>query len=94
MDFKFDIIKFKKNIILGIKKSFESIKEDNDHIYCYSLVVSSELSCIGAAANTIDYLKENIDDEDETIYYKFCEQEWEFYNEYLYGSGTDRKSVV
>ena len=74
-------IKFKKNIILGIKKSFESIKEDNDHIYCYSLVVSSELSCIGAAANTIDYLNENIDEEDEIMYYKFCEQEWEFYNE-------------
>ena len=91
MDFKFDFDKIKSNVVLGIKKSFKNIEEENNDIYCY-LVVSSDLSYIGAAANTIDYLKENIDDEDETIYYKFCEQEWEFYNEYLYGSGTDNSS--
>lgn len=81
MDFKFDFDELKNNLILGIKESFRNIKEESEDIYCYSLIINSEISCIGTAANTVEYFEDNIDEKDERMYYKFCEQEWEFYNE-------------
>lgn len=67
MNSKFDFFKLKSNLIKGIKESFENIYEKYDNIYCYSLIVSSDLSCIGVAANTVEYLKDNIDDEDDVL---------------------------
>lgn len=81
MEIKFDFDKLKSNLISGIKKSFKSIQQKNEDIYCYSLVVDSDLLCIGAAANTLEYLEDNIEDENERMYYKFCEQDWKIYNE-------------
>lgn len=81
MNCNFDFINFKSNLILGIKESFKTIQEKNKNVYSYSLTVSSDLSCIGIAANTVEYLEDNIDDEDDEMYYKFCEQEWKIYNE-------------
>lgn len=81
MDFKFNFINFKSKLILGIKKSFKTIQEENENVYSYSLIINSDLSSIGVAANTVEYLEDNIDDEDNEMYYKFCEQEWKIYNE-------------
>lgn len=81
MEFKFDFTKLKSNLVLGIKDSFKDIEEENENIYCYSLIIHSDISCIGAAANTVEYFEDNIDEEDERMYYKFCEQDWEIYNE-------------
>lgn len=81
MNCNFEFNNFKNNLILGIKESFKTIQEKNENVYSYSLIVSSDLSYIGVAANTVEYLEDNIDDEDDEMYYKFCEQEWEIYNE-------------
>lgn len=81
MEFKFDFDKLKNNLILGIKDSFKDIQEENKNIYCYSLIIDSDISCIGIAANTVEYFEDNIDEEDERMYYKFCEQDWKIYND-------------
>lgn len=78
---QFDFDELKKTLILGIKESFGYILNENNKVYSYSLTVSSDLSSIGASANTIEFWNDSIEEDDERMYYKFCEQDWLIYNE-------------
>ena len=79
MQFDFNVLK--KNLILGIRESFSYILNENNEVYCYCLTVSSDLSSIGASAKTIVFWNDSIEEDDERMYYKFCEQDWLIYNE-------------
>lgn len=81
MSFNFDLLKSK--IISGIKESVKGISnnEKDETIYAYSLLISSNDLYIGVCANTKEYLEENIENEEDRAYYKYCEQEWKIYNE-------------
>jgi hypothetical protein len=82
MKSEFNFEKFKEEVILATKKAFLEIMEEYKDftVYAFSLTSHSAAESIGVVANTKEALEEQIEDEEDRYYYKFCEQEWEIWN--------------
>lgn len=82
MQSEFNFQKFKEEAIAAVKKAFlEIMKEYKDStVYAFSLTCDSAARSIGVVANTKELLEEQIEDEEDRYYYKFCEKEWEIWD--------------
>lgn len=82
MKSEFNFEKFKEEVIFAVKKAFLEIMDEykESTVYGFSLICDSSARSIGVVANTKEALKEQIEDEDDRYYYKFCEQEWEIWD--------------
>ncbi|MCH5138455.1 DUF4303 domain-containing protein [Clostridiaceae bacterium UIB06] len=82
MESEFNFQKFKEKVILAVKKAFLEIMEEykDSTVYGFSLTCDSSARSIGVVANTKEALEEQIEDEEDRYYYKFCEQEWEIWD--------------
>lgn len=82
MKSEFNFEKFKEKVILAIKKAFLEImdKYEDSTVYGFTLTCDSSARSIGVVANTKEALEEQIEDEEDRYYYKFCEQEWEIWD--------------
>lgn len=82
MKSEFNFQKFKEKVILAIKKAFLEVMDEykESTVYAFSLTCDSYARSIGVVANTKEALEEQIEDEEDRYYYKFCEQEWEIWD--------------
>lgn len=82
MQSEFNFQKFKEEVISATKKAFLEIMDEykDSTVYAFSLTCDSSVRSIGVVANTKEALEEQIEDEEDRYYYKFCEQEWEIWD--------------
>lgn len=82
MQSEFNFQKFKEEVILATKKAFLEIMDEykDSTVYAFSLTCDSSVRSMGVVANTKEALEEQIEDEEDRYYYKFCEQEWEIWD--------------
>lgn len=74
----FDYKKFEYDTAAAMEHALRQWAKEHDDIYIFSLDCQRDMTSIGVMANTLQYLNEQTDSEEEDYwYYKYCEEEWE-----------------
>ena len=75
----FDYKKLEKNLLAAVVEYAKSKLEHKDELYIISLEYFPDFTTyVGIRANTSSYLKEQVEEEEEYTYYKYCEEEWDW----------------
>ena len=79
----FDYEKLEKNLLEAVEEYAASQLDQNDDMYIMSIEYFPEFTTfIAIRTNTYSYLKEQVDEDDESYtYYKYCEEEWDLYED-------------
>lgn len=78
-EMEFDYEKFEKNLLVGVEEYAKSQLVNKDDLYIMSIEYFPEFTTfVGIRANTYSYLKEQVKDEQDYTYYKYCEEEWDW----------------
>ena len=79
----FDYEKLEKNLLEAVTEYAASQLDQKDDMYIMSIEYFPEFTTfIAIRANTYSYLKEQVDEDDESYtYYKYCEEEWDLYED-------------
>ena len=85
----FDYGKFEKYLLEEIEECAKSLLTRKDNIYIISLEYFPEFTTfVAARANTYSNLKERADETSQYFtYYKYCEEEWDIYEDLKEASG-------
>ncbi len=76
----FDYKEFENSIVIQMEKTLDKLLKEYDDIYIFSLSLSNDMNGIGVIANTLHYLEEQAEPDDESYYYyKYCEEEWDLW---------------
>lgn len=79
----FDYEKFENGLVLAVENFAKTQLDNKDDVYIMSIEYYPDFTTfVVIRGNTYTYLNEQVeaDDEDYT-YYKYCEEEWDLYNE-------------
>ena len=79
----FDYEKFEKDLLAAVEEYAKSQLDHKDDMYIMSIEYFPDFTTfVVIRANTYSYLEEQVeaDDEDYT-YYKYCEEEWDLYED-------------
>ena len=79
----FNYEKLEKNLLEAVEEYAASQLDQKDDMYIMSIEYFPEFTTfIAIRANTYSYLKEQVDEDDESYtYYKYCEEEWDLYED-------------
>lgn len=79
----FDYKKFEKNLLVAVEEYAKSQLDNKDDMYIMSIEYFPEFTTfIAIRANTYSYLEEQVDEDDEEYtYYKYCEEEWDLWED-------------
>lgn len=83
MKMGFDYERLEKNLLEAVEEYAASQLDQKDDMYIMSIEYFPEFTTfIAIRANTYSYLKEQVDEDDESYtYYKYCEEEWDLYED-------------
>ena len=82
-EMSFDYEKFEKDLMVAVEEYAKSQLDHKDDMYIMSIEYFPDFTTfVVIRANTYSYLEEQVeaDDEDYT-YYKYCEEEWDLYED-------------
>lgn len=78
----FDYEKFKENLLVAVEEYAKSQLVNKDDLYIMSIEYFPEFTTfVVIRANTYSYLEEQVEDEEDYTYYKYCEEEWDLYED-------------
>lgn len=79
----FDYEKFENNLLVAVEKFAKSQLDNKDDMYIMSIEYFPDFTTfVAIRANTYSYLEEQVDEDDEDYtYYKYCEEEWDLYDD-------------
>lgn len=77
----FNYEKFEKGLLVAVEEYTRSQLDNKDDMYIMSIEYFPEFTTfIAIRANTYSYLEKQVEEDDENyIYYKYCEEEWDLY---------------
>ena len=75
----FDYKEFEKNLLAAVEEYANAQLVNKDDLYIMSVEYFPEFTTsVSIRANTYSYLKEQVEDEEDYTYYKYCEEEWDW----------------
>ena len=75
----FDYKEFEKNLLVAVEEYAKAQVVNKDDLYIMSVEYFPEFTTsVSIRANTYSYLKEQVEDEEDYTYYKYCEEEWDW----------------
>lgn len=85
----FDYEKFAEKLLVAVEEYAKTQLVNRDDLYIMSIEYFPDFTTfVVIRANTYSYLKEQVEDEEDYTYYKYCEEEWDLY-ESLEGISSD-----
>lgn len=81
MSFNYD--KFEKDLLVAVETYAKSQLDNKDDVYIMSIEYFPDYTTfVAIRANTYSYLEEQVEEDDEDYtYYKYCEEEWDLYED-------------
>ncbi len=78
----FNYEEFGEKLFEKVQVSVPEIMDEYPDLYAVSLDLADSLTSIGIIANYKEYLNENVEDEEDEdyMYYKYCEDEWGYFD--------------
>lgn len=78
----FDYGKFEDDLFVAVEEYAKSQLVNKDDVYIMSIEYFPEFTTfVTIRANTYSYLEDQVEDEEDYTYYKYCEEEWDLYED-------------